>query len=168
MESIQNFRQAQENYQSIKPKIVTILLLLKAIGLATLVLIGAFLSLIDTLFDSEGSRVPLIVILIIYIIIVLISYFVQRATLNRTEYKFYSDRVEYYEGFLVKNRKTITYEKISNIGQRKGIIEGLFGLGTIFVDTPGSSAKGHELSISYLENPDQTYDWITKVISNKK
>lgn len=105
---------------------------------------------------------------ILYLITSLVSIFFSYVNFKKTEYKFYKDKVEYYEGFLVKNRKTINYNKISNIGQRKGIFERMFGLGTIFIDTAGSSSTGHELSMSYLENPDKVYDWISKVASKAK
>ncbi len=123
--------------------------------------------LLVTFFGTKGLIVGLIVNFILFIIAFFINYYLQKKTLIKTQYKFYWNRIEYEEGFLVKNRKTITYDKISNIGQRKGIIEGFFGLGTIYIDTPGSSPKGHELSITYLENPDQVYDWISKVVSKK-
>ena len=39
----------------------------------------------------------------------------------------------------------------------------MWGLGTIYIDTPGSSNLGHELSMSYLENSDQVYDKICQL-----
>ncbi|MFA6088942.1 MAG: PH domain-containing protein [Candidatus Woesearchaeota archaeon] len=175
MDAIRDFQKSSEEYQVIKPCIKTSLLLLHSFGMSILIfLIGAWFfvgilsGIIGLLFGSAGILVMIVSAIFVFFIIMIIIYLLKRATLNRTEYKFYSDRVEYIEGFLVKNRKTVNYDKISNIGQRKGVIEGLFGLGTIFIDTPGSSPKGHEISISYLENPDQVYDWISKISSSKK
>lgn len=65
----------------------------------------------------------------------------------------------------MKNRKTIHYNKITNISQTKGVIENMFGLGTIYIDTAGSSPQGHELSMSYLKNSNEIYDWISKITS---
>jgi membrane protein YdbS with pleckstrin-like domain len=174
METINTFQQAQEECQVIKPSIKTILLLLYAFGITLSITIflalflgGFMMSLAMALFGLGGVVAVLVLDVLLFIIIFIVTYYIHKASLKRTEYRFYSNRIEYFEGFLVKNRKTISYDKISNIGQRKGIIEGWFGLGTIFIDTPGSSPRGHELSIPYLENPDQVYDWMSKIISKK-
>ncbi len=174
MEQIQNYQQNQEHYQSIKPAIKTSLLLLSSFGLTIIIyfLVGLFLTaplmFVFSLFGAGGIVAGLVSVIILFSVIMFIVFLFKRASLRRTEYKFYSNKVEYYEGFLVKNRKTINYDRITNIGQRKGIIEGLFGLGTVFIDTAGSSAKGHELSMRYLENPDQTYYWISNVTNKKQ
>ena len=157
----------------IKPAIKTSLLLFQSF-LYTLVLFaigGWYLSGLAMLlfaFLGSGGLVAVLAGVLVFFVIIIIVYWFRKATLKRSEYRFFSSRVEYYEGFLVKNRKTINYDRISNIGQRKGIIEGWFGLGTIFIDTAGYSAKGHELCMKYLEHPDQIYDWITKVTSRRQ
>ncbi len=89
-------------------------------------------------------------------------------TLKETEYRFYKDKIEYNEGFLTKYRKTIDYNKITNIGQRKGVLENLFGLGSIYIDTAGFSPRGHELLMRYIKNPDEIYDKIKELTSKKK
>ncbi|MBU0666844.1 MAG: PH domain-containing protein [Nanoarchaeota archaeon] len=156
-----------EQCQIIKPEIKYFLLFLNTLipvfiffvvfgfGLAT-ILIG--------LFGWGG----LIVVLVLFLLLLIGGMSLQSLSLNRTMYKFYANRVEYFEGFLVKNRKTVNYDRITNIGQRKGIIEGWFGLGTVFIDTAGSSAKGHELMMKYLKDSDRVYDWISKVTGNYK
>ena len=173
MTSIRNFQQPEEEHQTIKPAIKTFLLLFNAFILVSIfyfmilgLLLGPILGIL--FFNAKISGIIITACILIFLIFIMISYFLQKAVLERTEYRFYSDRLEYYEGFLVRNRKTISYDKITNVGQRKGIFESLFELGTIFIDTPGSSPRGHEVTISYLENPDQVYDWLCKVTSNKK
>ncbi|MBU0457427.1 MAG: PH domain-containing protein [Nanoarchaeota archaeon] len=167
MSNIRNY-QNQEQYQSIKPVIKIPLLIISSF------LTNFFLWMFIAVFGAfifKGlitNFKGLYVFFILYLITSLVSIFFSYVNFKKTEYKFYKDKVEYYEGFLVKNRKTINYNKISNIGQRKGIFERMFGLGTIFIDTAGSSSTGHELSMSYLENPDKVYDWISKVASKAK
>ena len=169
MEPIRNYQQSQEQYQSIKPAVKNSLLLLQNLILALFLSAFAIAFLIplfvfvSTVFNSTGIFINFVIAFLIFFIIWFGLFLLSRASLKRTEYKFYSDRVEYYEGFLVKSRKTINYNRITNVGQRQGIIEGWFGLGTIFIDTAGSSPTGHELAMSYLENPNQIYDWITKI-----
>jgi membrane protein YdbS with pleckstrin-like domain len=174
MDSIQNFEQPKEQYQVIKPALKTSLILLHSFSMTFIIflvviwiLLGPIVSVIMSIFGDAGVWMGISFFFVLFFIILIVSYFLKKASLKRTEYRFYSNRVEYFEGFLVKNRKTVNYDRVSNIGQVKGVIEGLFGLGTIFIDTAGSSPKGHEVAISYLENPDQVYDWISKMISKK-
>ena len=170
MEKIRNFRSSKEDFQVIKPTINMFLLSVSTfIGNSFLWLFLSIwgFSLGSIAFDGSASF-GLFTVVFLFFVTLFIGLFLRRASLKKTEYKFYADRVEYYEGFLVKNRKTINYDRISNVGQRKGILEGLFGLGTIFVDTAGYSHQGHELSIHYLDNPDQIYDWITRVVARGK
>jgi len=166
MEDINNYKQNQEQFQSVKPTIKISLLILSSF--IANIFIWFFLGLwIGTFMIAFLGGIGFLLIPVLFIASIFVLVFLQKSSLEKTEYKFYKNRIEYYEGFLVKNRKTINYDRITNIGQRKGIIEGMFGLGSIFIDTAGSSRKGHELSIRYLENPDHVYDWITKVTASK-
>ena len=106
-------------------------------------------------------------LVVTFIIFTFIVYQIIKAVLKKTEYRFYKDRVEYYHGFLVRSRKTLSYDKISNLGVREGIIERMFGLGTIFIDTAGYSRTGYELAMHNLENPNQIYEQLSKLITKK-
>jgi len=174
MEDVNNFQKQEEECQIIKPQINTLILLLQSLGIAIFMsfFLGGFLAgplafFVTLIFGTSGFLTVILGGLLFFVIILSVTFLIRRASLRKTQYKFYTNRVEYLEGFLVKNRKTINYDRISNIGQRKGIIEGWFGLGTIFIDTAGYSAKGHELSMTFLENPDKIYDWIAKTTSQK-
>ena len=164
MDNISNYNQTQEQCTTIKPAFKPSLVIL--IGSIAAIPISLFVGLFFgvknfSFFIGIGS------FLLSYLFILSIIYFFTKITLENIEYKFYSNRVEYYDGFLVKNRKTINYDRISNISQIRGIIERMWGLGTIYIDTPGSSTLGHELSMSYLENSDQIYDWINQTTQKK-
>ena len=120
------------------------------------------------LFERAGLVVASISILTPFLICVLILSLLDLVSLRRTEYKFYSDRLEYYGGAVVMKRKTIDYSRISNVKQRKGIIEGLFGLGTVFIETASSSSREYGLTMRYLKNPDRIFDFIYSKIAAKK
>lgn len=173
MDEINTYQKSEENCQTIKPAIKTPLILMQSFFMALVIYIafgGLIISVLLFIFSflgEIGSIIGLIASFLMFFVILYVIYLFQKMALQKTEYKFYGNRVEYLEGFLVKNRKTINYDKITNIGQRKGILEGFFKLGTIFIDTAGSSVKGHELSITFLENPDRVYDWISNVTSKK-
>jgi len=171
-----SYQQSKDECLVVKPSIKNSLLLLRTFSLSLPLLIFfaiffGFFSIVNSFIVGE-FQIKITGFHVFYVIVILalgsIPFFFQRATLKRTEYRFYADRVEFYEGFLIKHRKTITYDRISNVGQIKGILEGWFGLGTIFLDSPGSSPRGHEVSMSFLENPDKIYDYILKLISKKK
>ncbi len=86
-------------------------------------------------------------------------------SLKKTEYRFYSNRVEYVEGFLAKEKKLLPFSRITNVGLRKGVIENIYGLGTVYLETAGSSGAGYELSLRYVKNPDAIYELIKKRIN---
>lgn len=172
-----NSQVSQEKYQSVKPAIKTPLILLVSLG--QILLFFIFLSVgiiisIAAIFQVLGiqsiSFIGSLAIAHIGLLLLLWipAYLLLRANLKMREYKFYEDHVEYVDGFLIKEKKTIPYARITNIAQRKGLVEGVFDLGTVFLETAGSSPYGNELAITYLENPDKVYDWLTTIILKKK
>lgn len=149
----------QEEHQIIKPEVKISLLL------ASTFFLPFFLTLFfGTQFWFIAAEISAafatIAVFVAFLLFWMFLFIMKKVTLDNTEYKFYTDRIEYYEGFLTKNRKTIKFDRISNVGQRRGIIERLYGLGTVYIDTPGSSQKGHELTMRYMGNPDGIYDFI--------
>jgi len=168
----ESFVKKDEECKIIKPQPTKLLIGLQA-GLAS-IFASLFFSQISVvggvataalLGPIAGVLIGGVILLLVPVIIFFIAYYFIKKNYDATLYKFYSDRIEYYEGFLVKNRKTIHYNRISNIGQQTGIIEGYFKLGTVFIDTAGYSPKGHELAMHFLKNPDQVYDFISQTIS---
>ncbi len=162
--NINNTTSTQEQCTIIKPAIKHSLIFLTGFLIAFPV--GLVISFLIWLI-FQNILIIFFLFFLIFGIMIFIYGFFTAMQLNNIEYKFYSNRVEYYDGFLVKNRKTINYEKISNVSQSRGIIERIWGLGTIYIDTPGSSNLGHELAMSYLENSDQVYDWICQTTQKK-
>lgn len=71
--------------------------------------------------------------------------------------------MEYYDWFIVKNRKTIKFSRITDIWQKRGIIERIFWLGTVGISTAG--ATWYEIFMSYLDNLDGVYDWLDNIVS---
>ena len=55
--------------------------------------------------------------IIIFFAIWGISFLISRMQLNNLEYKFYSNKVEYIDGFLIKDKKNIRYSMITNTEQ---------------------------------------------------
>lgn len=73
---------------------------------------------------------------------------------RKTQYLFYNDRVEYYEGFMTKERKIIPYQKITDITQKRTwFIDNIFGTGTILITTAGGII-GHDLVLDHIDQSD--------------
>ena len=51
------------------------------------------------------------------------SLFWQRLNYSRTEYRFFSDRLEFEEGFFSRNRKVVEYRDVKEVTLREGILQ---------------------------------------------
>lgn len=102
----------------------------------------------------------------------LVVYFVKKRTYRKTEYRFYDSHLEYYEGFFNIEEKSIPYNRITEVGLRKGILQRMYGLGTIILATPATavsaSTSGRSgIKIADIENPDETYYKVKELIESR-
>lgn len=105
--------------------------------------------------------------LVFIIGIPVVGYFVKKKTYQKTEYRFFSDRLEYYEGFWTVEGKSISYRNIIEIHLRKGVIQKKYGLGCITLSTPssGQSARsGGSIRITDIPDPDNYYQKVSALI----
>ena len=65
----------------------------------------------------------------------LVAYFGKKLNYSRTEYRFYSDRLEFDEGFFSVNKKVIKFRDVKETSLRKGILQRIYGLGSIYLAT---------------------------------
>ena len=93
-------------------------------------------------------------------------YNVKKKSYEKTVYVFYDDHLEYYEGFWTLEKKSINYNRITEISLRRGIIQKKYGLGTIFLSTPATGySRGRARSgIAILDIPKA--DYVYKVLKN--
>ncbi len=82
--------------------------------------------------------------------------------LKAREYRFFSDIIEFYEGFLNTVKKVVRYDRITDITLTKSVWERIWNTGSIFINTAGSI--GPEVKISYIEKPEETYQYVQKLI----
>lgn len=54
---------------------------------------------------------------------------------EKTEYKFFEDRLEFEEGFFTINKKVIKYKDVKELTLRRGILQRVNKLGTIYLGT---------------------------------
>ncbi len=65
-------------------------------------------------------------------------------------FDFYSDKIDYYDGFLNKNKKSLSYERITDIIETRNLFDRIFGVSKISVQTAGSSTPA--IMIRYVKN----------------
>jgi uncharacterized membrane protein YdbT with pleckstrin-like domain len=111
----------------------------------------------------------------------LVAYIGKKLNYARTEYNFLDDQLEFEEGFFTINRKVIKYRDVKEVTLRKGILQRIYGLGTIYLATlaTGSttsfnpfyalgfgnvSASG--VGVRDIQNPDEAYEKIKKLVES--
>ena len=98
----------------------------------------------------------------------LVVYFVKKKTYERTEYRFFTDHLEYYEGFFNVEQKSMPYKNVTEVYLRKGIIQSMYGLGTIVLSTPATGMQSgvarSGIQVSDIPNPDEVYRQVKELV----
>jgi uncharacterized membrane protein YdbT with pleckstrin-like domain len=131
------------------------------------------------LFD-RGSRAPFLFFgAVAFVAIPLVAYFGKWLNYSRTEYRFFDDHLEFEEGFFSINKKVIRFRDVKEVTMRKGILQRIYGLGTIYLATlaTGSSPSfrpftalgfgnisGSGISVRDIGDPDATFDKIRQLV----
>ena len=71
-----------------------------------------------------------------------IAYVGKKLNYDRTEYRFYPDRLEFDEGFFTVNKKVIMFRDVKETSLRKGILQRIYGLGSIYLATLATGSTG--------------------------
>jgi uncharacterized membrane protein YdbT with pleckstrin-like domain len=137
--------------KSVKPSVFVATLLNFFSVIFSFIFIVLFVSLDFFLFIIGGLDIFwrfLIILLIFislffYLIILVISY-------EKKKYDFYTDRLEYIDGFLTKYRVSVPLERITNVDLDRSIFDRIFSVSKIKVETAGSSTS--EINIKYVKN----------------
>ncbi len=98
----------------------------------------------------------------------------------RTEYRFYKDHLEFEEGFLTIRKKEIRYADVKEITMRRGVLQRLYGLGTIYLATMATgtssdsqpfsniaigSVSSSGVSVRDVRDPEAAYEKIRRIVS---
>lgn len=94
-----------------------------------------------------------------------------------TEYSFYKDRVEFYEGFIGKIRRSVHYDKITDTVLTQNIFGRIFGTGNFELMTAGSVPQHRPFTfrrqnfagilIEFIPNPEENYKKVQEIIHKK-
>jgi uncharacterized membrane protein YdbT with pleckstrin-like domain len=109
----------------------------------------------------------------------LVSYFGKRLNYSRTEYRFFSDRLEFEEGFFSRNRKVVKYRDVKEVTLREGILQRTVGLGTVYLATlaTGSGPQNNPffalgfgnvsasgIAVRDVQTPAEIYEKVRKLV----
>jgi membrane protein YdbS with pleckstrin-like domain len=98
---------------------------------------------------------------------------------SNTVYRVYSNRIEIQEGFLTQHRKEIQISSIREINLRRGILQRLVGLGSVYLATlatgqgqwwqssaiiGGTSTFGSGAMLMDLVNSDAGYEQLRRLV----
>jgi len=83
--------------------------------------------------------------------------------LKAREYRFYNDKLEFYEGWLTIVRHVVPYEKVTDVTMIKNVWDRFFNTATLGLITAGSSVH-----IQYVTEPEKVLNYLQKVVLKKK
>lgn len=100
----------------------------------------------------------------------LIIIFRSKNMYKKMEYRIYSDRIEYTEGFWIIEEKTLLFKNITETNLKIGIFQNKIDLGTVFLATPGivrNNKYGTQggLHIRDIENPKAVYKKLSELMA---
>jgi membrane protein YdbS with pleckstrin-like domain len=111
---------------------------------------------------SYGKFFVIPIGLFILIIINLWSIVPHYFDYRKREYRFFSNKLEYFDGWWVINRHVVPYKKVTDITLRKRIWNRIMNTGTIALITAGSTG-GHAYLI-HVSNPEKIYEHLQREI----
>ena len=141
---------------------------------------GGFLGGMTASFFGVRSIAPFIIFgALAFIGVPIVAYVGKKLNYTRTEYRFYPDRLEFDEGFFSINRKVIKFRDVKEVTVRRGILQRIYGLGTIYLATlaTGStynmnpfvafgfgnvSASG--VNVRDISNPDEVFEKVRTIV----
>jgi len=156
---------------TLKPRFITLTAILKSLPTSLfIVIMGASLfSGVAGAYFKDYSAIPVIIVAVIALFcVIFLSCFFAFETNKKTIYHFYKTKVEYHEGFLGKDTKTLKYNRVLETELKKGIIQQIYGVGSIYLTTGGVSASGSSNGVFIIDipNPDKNYRVIKELIDN--
>ena len=110
-------------------------------------------------------------------------FMVKRLNYERTEYRFFDDRLEFDEGFFSLNKKVIMLRDVREVTLRKGLLQRLCGLGSIYLATPATGAlssanafatigfgsvSSSGIIVRDIRDPDGAYARISEIIEKAR
>jgi membrane protein YdbS with pleckstrin-like domain len=124
------------------------------------ILLGWLLSL-DPEIGASGRRIVLLVIGIIDAVWYVPAMIVMAPYYRSLSYEVQDDEVIVRAGIWTKSVKHVPYRTVTNLTIKRGILDRLFGLGTLNIQTAGMSGQtGAEENLVGLPNVQEVYELV--------
>ena len=92
---------------------------------------------------ARGSQAPFLFFgAIAFFAVPLVAYFGKMLNYGRTQYQIFPDRLEFEEGFFSVNEKIVKFREVSEVTLHRGVLQRLYGLGTVYLATPATGSGG--------------------------
>lgn len=93
-----------------------------------------------------------------------------RRSCERTEYRVFSDRIEYFEGFFTIEEKTVSLADVTEINLTKGVFQRRHGLGTVVLATRATAGTGRRpgIRLTNIEDPDRVYANLKRLTESRR
>ncbi|MBU1045326.1 MAG: zinc-ribbon domain-containing protein [Candidatus Omnitrophica bacterium] len=102
----------------------------------------------------------------------LTAYMAKKKSYEKTEYRFFKYKLDYFEGFFTVQEKSIDYCNIVEVNLIKGPFQRKYGLGTILLSTPAAGFSSRSamsgIRMTDIKNPDKVYNQIKGFIEESK
>lgn len=114
----------------------------------------------------EGGQLPLlspflVPFFLILIGILLTGWLIRLRNYQETRYIFFSEHLEYYDGFWNIQRKDVRYKNITQMELHRSVIQRIYGLGTLNLTVPGFTKA---VALADLKDPERVYHNIQRLI----
>ena len=92
----------------------------------------------------------------------------------RTSYAIFKDRLEYDEGFLNRQRRTVIFDQVIDVQLTEGLLQQTKGVGTVVLVTQQlvSASEGHlsnrQITIRNVPEPRKVYDMLRSLAVTKE
>jgi membrane protein YdbS with pleckstrin-like domain len=131
------------------------------------------------LFPKNSWSAFYVIGAIVFFAIPIVAYVGKKLNYSRTEYRFYSDRLEFDEGFFSVNKKVIKFRDVKETTLRKGILQRTCGLGSIdlatlatgstrntnpFVALGFGNVSASGVIVRDIGDPDDAFDKIRRLV----
>lgn len=126
-------------------------------------------------FRNYSIRTAVGILSIIVFVIAIIKTIIDSAQYKKTKYNFFSNKLEYVDGFFNRVEKELKYTSIREITMKQNLLERLFNIGTIHIFTTASSGYANNNSrhtnmdnngirIHCVENVYEQYEKVKRLI----
>ncbi|MBS3170031.1 PH domain-containing protein [Candidatus Woesearchaeota archaeon] len=135
------------------------------------ILISIFVSIyaVPTVVYTMGIGSAVFAGILIFVVIIGLTVFFRLMNLRARRYLFFKNKAEFYEGFLNIIQHTVSYQKVTDCVLTKSVWDRMFGTGTIRLVTAGHESRGRYsvgggIAIQFVENPNQVYKELQKLL----